>query len=425
MSGEADLQSEILNALLPGRKTQPTSRPLDVLDHPEAIVLRLESIAAGCQWMLDRWTELRGILEQHQNWPTAEKLKAIRLLGHPPLDMSPSEWEKHRERRFVNPDPDLDAYYDRMLDRQLDDRLPENRSATIAMLRSVADRAIARLETLAAGHRERAEADAVQRSAILSFDASSEGERLRRYQFSCSRTLYRSLDALLAVRRSGLGTPSEDPSEPCSESPVPCHVDSRDDRGNPQAEHPTDSFLDQANVRNEPIGSRVDDGDPQDDPTASPIENGNPQNEPTPPPVDLTDRHAELAAPPIGEIVRQRLPFLRASSPRRRFSFSSALRSESVAIHKTNPRTREPITGIGKSKPPCRRIGRPWPNPWPSASLLPHQGGRSGDTIGRRTVFSGWIGWMVRKDGRLAQARIMLGWDKPREPPCATWPVIG
>ncbi len=53
VSGNARLQSEILSALLPGRKSQ-ASRSLDVLDHPEAIIGRLESTAAGCQWLLDR-----------------------------------------------------------------------------------------------------------------------------------------------------------------------------------------------------------------------------------------------------------------------------------------------------------------------------------------------------------------------------------
>ena len=40
---------------------------------------------------------------------------------------------------------------------------------------------------------------------LLSFDTSTEGERLRRYQFSCSRSLFRSLDTLFKVRRSGPG----------------------------------------------------------------------------------------------------------------------------------------------------------------------------------------------------------------------------
>ena len=274
VTGDAKFQNAILNALLPGRKTQ-SSRPLDVLDHPEAIVPRLESTAAGCQWLLDRWTELHDILDQGQTWPTTEKVKAIRLLGKQPLDMTPEQWENHRERRFLNPDPDLDAHFDRQLDRQLDDRLAEHESATNATLRSVVDRAIARLETLAAGHRERAEAVAAQQAAILSFDASAEGERLRRYQFSCSRSLFRSLDTLLKLRRAGLG------AEPSSVFPVPPSIDPP---------------VDDENRQNEPTATPVGHASRQDEPKAPPVEDGNLQNKPT--------------TPAVAAIARPRLPFL-------------------------------------------------------------------------------------------------------------------
>jgi hypothetical protein len=199
------IQSQVLSALIPGGKSKTASRAFDVLDHPEAIVLRLESTDAGCRWMLDRWTELRGRLDRGHTWQTDEKVKAIRLLGKRPLDMNPEQWEDHLDIREEIPDPEGDAYFDRRLDRQLDDRLAADQSATVAELRDVAGRAIARLEELAAGYRERAEADAAERAARLSFDPGNEAERLRRYQSSCGRALYRSLDALLKIRRNNLG----------------------------------------------------------------------------------------------------------------------------------------------------------------------------------------------------------------------------
>jgi hypothetical protein len=92
----------------------------------------------------------------------------------------------------------------------LDERLPAPDTDTIAAFRDIAERAIARLETLAAEHRRRAEAD--DPVARFSFDASVEGERLRRYQFSYSRTLFRSIDTFLKVRRSGVAaTGGDDP----------------------------------------------------------------------------------------------------------------------------------------------------------------------------------------------------------------------
>ncbi len=128
--------------MVPARTSRTVSRPIDVLDHPEAIVLRLESTAAGCRWLLDRWAELGARLDRGDTWPSAEKVKAIRLLGKQPLDMSPSQWEDHLEIREEVPDAEIDAHFDRRLDRQLDDRLAEDEPATIAVLRSVAGRAI-------------------------------------------------------------------------------------------------------------------------------------------------------------------------------------------------------------------------------------------------------------------------------------------
>ena len=64
----------------------------------------------GCQWMLDRWIELRAILDQGQAWPSTEKSRAIRLLGKPPLNLTAEEWENHCERRRANPHPEIDGY---------------------------------------------------------------------------------------------------------------------------------------------------------------------------------------------------------------------------------------------------------------------------------------------------------------------------
>ena len=41
----------------------------------------------GCAWLLDRWGELRDVLEAGQKWQAPDRFKAIRLLGRQPLDM--------------------------------------------------------------------------------------------------------------------------------------------------------------------------------------------------------------------------------------------------------------------------------------------------------------------------------------------------
>ena len=55
-------------------------------NNPTMLVLRLESSAPGCRWLLDRWADLRSMLEQEQPWQSHDKLRAIRLLGRQPLD---------------------------------------------------------------------------------------------------------------------------------------------------------------------------------------------------------------------------------------------------------------------------------------------------------------------------------------------------
>ena len=77
----------IRNELVPQRLPRTSfSGVVDDPDHPEALVHRLESTAAGCQWLLGQWAGLRTILDQGQAWQSPDKLKAIRLLGRQPLD---------------------------------------------------------------------------------------------------------------------------------------------------------------------------------------------------------------------------------------------------------------------------------------------------------------------------------------------------
>src|SRR5262249_58512303 len=68
------------------------SGKIDDPDDPTRLVNRLESTALGCAWMLDRWADLRGLLEDGGEWQPPDRLRAIRLLGRQPLDV----WEDRR-----------------------------------------------------------------------------------------------------------------------------------------------------------------------------------------------------------------------------------------------------------------------------------------------------------------------------------------
>ncbi len=60
-------------------------------DDPARLLLRLESTAAGCRWLLGRWVELGNLLDRGLSWQSPDKLKAIRLLGRQPLDAADSD----------------------------------------------------------------------------------------------------------------------------------------------------------------------------------------------------------------------------------------------------------------------------------------------------------------------------------------------
>jgi hypothetical protein len=167
-----------------------TPRP-DSPDHPAAIVDQLEATAAGCQVLLDRWARLRALLDQGQDWKWSNRLQALRLLGKATKD----------------------AMDDPIVAIVLPPEKRMRKKAAAAALPAIVDRAMARLEDLAREHRERAAAAAAEQAARLSFDPGMEAERLRRYQSSWGRSLLRTLDVLLKIRRAG-DRPEPGPVQP-------------------------------------------------------------------------------------------------------------------------------------------------------------------------------------------------------------------
>ena len=94
--------------------------PAGVLNHAEAIVLRLESTAAGCMWLLGRWAALRKTLEGGETWDMGQLVEAVRLLGQHPLAQSTVGWEKLHDKLMACEDPELEENCRRTLACQLD-----------------------------------------------------------------------------------------------------------------------------------------------------------------------------------------------------------------------------------------------------------------------------------------------------------------
>ena len=221
----------ISNALIPERVPRTSfSGVVDDPDQPEALVHRLESTAAGCEWMLAQWAGLRELLDQGVAWQSPDKLKAIRLLGRQPLDAADdprvamvflASGVLHAGREDVDPFDEVwkellpgsaAIFKQRLEGRSLYDLAPGTQAEARAALLAIVDEATGRLERLAASHRERAEAIAVVAADRLAFDTTDEAERLRRYELACDRALGRTLNLVLKVRREGEGRP--DPTQP-------------------------------------------------------------------------------------------------------------------------------------------------------------------------------------------------------------------
>ena len=195
------------------------SKTVDDPLNPARIVNRLEATAAGCRWLLDRWGDLRWILEERLKWRPPDRLRAIRLLGKQPLDAPADERVMMIYLACWAMDPDgphpfqdalnelADAEQKRFIER-LDDRgatvvKPADPEAGEAALLAIVAAAVTRLEGLLAGHERRHAVDTPGRLDALAFDDSDPGERLRRYQLACGRTLMRTVSEIFKIRRSG------------------------------------------------------------------------------------------------------------------------------------------------------------------------------------------------------------------------------
>jgi hypothetical protein len=86
------------------------------------------------------------------------------------------------------------------------------------MLSRIVERATARLEKQAEAHRQWAQQDAKLAADRLSFDDSAEGERLRRYETTCGRSLYKAIDSIIKMRLVANDRDSRIPAEIQDES---------------------------------------------------------------------------------------------------------------------------------------------------------------------------------------------------------------
>jgi hypothetical protein len=194
-----------------GTRTSAPQNP-DEPDDPEHILIDLQSTITGCNWLLARWAELKEKLAPGLSWQSQDKLRAVRLLGKQPLDApdEPAVWLiyvasnmvdprcdspfSELEQEFAPDSPDYVRFVNRLEHRPWPALRPQNDAEARQKLEEIVEKATARIGKILAAHEKRAQLYAGKAASRLVFDASDEGERLRRHQRANARDMFRSLD---------------------------------------------------------------------------------------------------------------------------------------------------------------------------------------------------------------------------------------
>src|SRR5262249_53255414 len=107
-----------------------------------------------------------------------------------------------------------DEYRRRLEGRRVDRLRPRSKAAARTTLRGIVEKAVTRLQAKLEVHQAQAAREASEAVDRLCFDASAEGEQLRRFQLAGQRALLRTVDSLLKLRRA-------EPLEPTSHVAAP------------------------------------------------------------------------------------------------------------------------------------------------------------------------------------------------------------
>jgi hypothetical protein len=107
-----------------------------------------------------------------------------------------------------------DEYRRRLEGRRVDRLRPRSPAAARATLRAIVEKAVTRLQAKLEVHQAQAALAAATAVDRLCFDASAEGEHLRRFQLAGQRALLRTVDSLLKLRREQPLGPTGDIAAP-------------------------------------------------------------------------------------------------------------------------------------------------------------------------------------------------------------------
>ena len=173
---------------------------------PARIVKRLEKTVAGCEFLLREWKRLHA-LAQTGFWLPPDRFRAIRMLGRQPVDAMEHRGvamiyvASHGVMRLGETDFDdlhgdltkvaLDRLVVRVKARFKDLFVASTQAECRKLLVDLADQQIKRLNSKAARHLKKAEAEAEQTVDEMGNDRSPSGERMLALEMRCLNTIKR------------------------------------------------------------------------------------------------------------------------------------------------------------------------------------------------------------------------------------------
>jgi hypothetical protein len=308
------------------------------VDDPTQLVRQIKRSAAGCEILLDEWRTLRSRLEPGQVWLSPDKFKALRMLGFQPLDclnvraaaevfvaswaIDPRGGNAYSELKCELDDREHKAFVDRVRRRWPDMLDAGHPDEARRILLAIVDGAIAELESELAEHEQHADYDAIRRADYLAIDNSPECVRVRNYEQSCSRTMFRSLSELSKLRRAAVRANSKPRSGLASNDDEQRRYPEFWDQ---QAWHPDLRFANEEEMQPDVPG----DGHPARQPLREGAIHPEQPHSPAHPcqsiTLDATARAQNLDNEPAAAAADPRFP----SPLRRRFAFSGGLAKKS------------------------------------------------------------------------------------------------
>jgi hypothetical protein len=190
----------------------------DDSDHPARLVRSLESTQAGCRWLIAAWTKLYDRIKAGACWHSPQKLMAVRLLARQPIDLvddpdvlaiylcchtiDPEHTHAFFEVQCELSEEEFHRFEQRLKARNVEAQGPADAVAARAALLGLVDRELERLNLLAADRMAFDDAMNALKTDIMGFDASTEGERLRRHAAGCERAMHRAFDTIIEMRKN-------------------------------------------------------------------------------------------------------------------------------------------------------------------------------------------------------------------------------